>query len=94
MRPQPSVAILHNRILSHGQRTDGDSRITAQQISIGELEPWKDGRGAKGRARLAATLCAVADVECQGLLDGCLEGDGPALASDIHCAVLIVAPCD
>ena len=60
------------------------SHITAQQVGIGQGKPREDGRGAKGRTRLPATLEAVTDVEGQRLGDGCLEGDGSALALGVH----------
>lgn len=66
------------------RREPWHSRVDAQQFGVGQLEAGEDGRGAKRRARLAAAVGAVADVQGQRLRQGRLEADGAALALRVH----------
>lgn len=67
-------------------------RVAAQQLRIRQLEAGKDGRRAKGRARLAATVGAVADVQGERLRERRLEADGATLALRVH-LVSVFLPC-
>lgn len=58
--------------------------VAAQQLRFRQTEARENGRGAKRRARLTATLGAVANVEGEGLREGGREGHGPALATGFH----------
>jgi len=74
----------HQQSAIEGAQVLQNSLVAAQQLRIRELEPGEDGRSAKGRASLATTLGAMADVKCQGLFARRLEGDGSALALGLH----------
>jgi hypothetical protein len=66
-----------------------NSRITAQQLRLRELEARKDGGRAERGARLPPTLETVADVEGQRLLQWSLERHGAALASGFHLVLCV-----
>lgn len=64
--------------------TGDNSRVDTQQLGVRQGKPGEDGRRPEGGGRLPSALGAVADVQRQRLLEGRLEGDGPALAGCVH----------
>lgn len=61
-----------------------DSRITAHESIVWKWEPREDCTGAKGRARLAATVVAVADVEGEWSGSRRLKADRTTLTAGFH----------
>lgn len=86
-RLQRSVTGQIHSLLVGGARVG--SPVDAQQLSIGQRKTRKDGRGPKGRARLALALVTVTDVERQWLVQRRLEGDAAALATGLHGGLLV-----